>query len=42
MNFAPPAIFEAIPQAIRILASDRIVIGTVTAVVLNLVLPRRD
>jgi xanthine/uracil permease len=29
-------------RAIRILASDGIVVGTVTAVVLNLVLPRKD
>jgi len=42
VNFAPPTIFEAVPQAIRILASDGIVVGTVTAVLLNLVLPRRD
>jgi xanthine permease len=42
VNFAPPTIFEAVPQAIRILASDGIVVGTVMAVALNLVLPRRD
>ncbi|MBV8755337.1 MAG: purine/pyrimidine permease [Hyphomicrobiales bacterium] len=42
VNFAPPAIFEAVPQALRILASDGIVVGTVMAVVLNLVLPGRD
>jgi xanthine/uracil permease len=42
MNFAPPAIFAAVPQAIRILASDGIVVGTVMGVMLNLVLPGRD
>jgi len=42
VNFAPPAIFEAVPQSIRILASDGIVVGTVMAVFLNLVLPHRD
>jgi uracil-xanthine permease len=42
VNFAPPAIFEAVPQAIRILASDGIVVGTVMAVVLNLALPKKD
>jgi xanthine/uracil permease len=42
MNFAPPTIFAAVPQAILILASDGIVVGTVMAVVLNLVLPGRD
>jgi xanthine/uracil permease len=34
--------FEAVSQAIRILASDGIVVGTVMAVVLNLVLPESD
>lgn len=42
VNFAPPAIFEAVPPAIRILASDGIVVGTVMAVLLNVALPRRD
>lgn len=42
VNFAPPALFEAVPQSIRIMAADGIIIGTVVAVVLNLVLPARD
>jgi uracil-xanthine permease len=42
VNFAPPVFFEIVPQAIRILASDGIVIGTIVAVALNLVLPDKD
>ena len=42
VNFAPPAVFAAVPESLRILAADGIVIGTLTAVVLNLVLPARD
>jgi uracil-xanthine permease len=42
VNFAPPAFFEIVPPAIRILAADGIVVGTVIAVVLNLVLPDKD
>jgi uric acid transporter len=42
VNFAPPAIFENVTPSLRILASDGIVVGTVTAVLLNLVLPRTD
>jgi uracil-xanthine permease len=42
VNFAPPAIFETVPASLRILASDGIVVGTVMAVLLNLVLPRKD
>lgn len=42
VNFAPPAIFEMVPPSIRILAADGIVVGTVMAVALNLVLPKKD
>jgi NCS2 family nucleobase:cation symporter-2 len=42
VNFAPPTLFEVVPQSVRILAADGIVIGTVVAVVLNLVLPAKD
>ncbi len=42
VNFAPPAFFEVVPQGVRILAADGIVVGTVVAVVLNLVLPAKD
>jgi len=42
VNFPPPALFDMVPQSIRILASDGIVVGTVAAVLLNLVLPRKD
>ncbi len=42
INFAPAALFEVFPQSVRILAADGIVIGTVVAVVLNLVLPAKD
>jgi NCS2 family nucleobase:cation symporter-2 len=42
VNFAPAALFEVFPQSVRILAADGIVIGTVVAVVLNLVLPAKD
>jgi xanthine permease len=39
INFAPPPLFASVPAALRILASDGIVVGTVTAIVLNLLLP---
>ncbi len=42
VNFAPPAIFEVVPPSLRILAADGIVVGTIVAVVLNLVLPDKD
>lgn len=42
VNFAPPALFDALPQSVRILAADGIVIGTIFAVVLNLSLPGKD
>jgi NCS2 family nucleobase:cation symporter-2 len=42
VDFAPPALFDALAPSVRILAADGIVVGTVMAVVLNLVLPSRD
>jgi xanthine/uracil permease len=39
VNFAPAPVFEMFPGAVRILAADGIVVGTLAAVVLNLVLP---
>jgi uric acid transporter len=42
VNFAPPAPFENVTPSLRILASDGIVVGTVTAVLLNLLLPSKD
>jgi xanthine/uracil permease len=42
VNFAPPVLFEIVPPSLRILAADGIVVGTVVAVVLNLLLPEKD
>jgi xanthine/uracil permease len=42
VNFAPPALFASFPDSVRILAADGIVVGTIVAVVLNIVLPRTD
>ena len=42
VNFAPPSLFDQVTPALRILASDGIVIGTVMAVLLNLLLPEED
>jgi xanthine/uracil permease len=42
VDFAPPALFEALAPSVRILAADGIVVGTVMAVVLNFVLPNKD
>jgi uric acid transporter len=39
VNYAPPAVFEVFPPALRILAADGIVVGTLVAVVLNQALP---
>ena len=39
VNFAPPAVFEAVTPSLRILAADGIVVGTIAAVLLNLLLP---
>jgi uric acid transporter len=41
VNFAPAPVFEMFPAAVRILAADGIVVGTLAAVVLNLALPGR-
>jgi uric acid transporter len=40
VNFAPASVFEIFPAGVRILAADGIVVGAVTAVVLNLMLAR--
>jgi len=37
---APPGAFNAIPQALRILVSDGIVMGILLAMLLNLVMPK--
>ena len=42
VNFAPPSMLELAPQSLRILAGDGIVIGTVVAVMLNLILPAKE
>jgi xanthine/uracil permease len=42
VDFAPPALFDQVPPALRILASDGIVVGTVAAILLNLLLPDKD
>ena len=39
VNFAPPLAFEIFPPALRILAGDGIVVGTLVAVLLDLALP---
>jgi uric acid transporter len=40
VNFAPPTVFEIFAPTLRIIAGDGIVVGTLTAVLLNLALPR--
>jgi uracil-xanthine permease len=42
VDFAPPALFASLPESVRILAADGIVVGTIVAVVLNVVLPAKD
>lgn len=42
VNFAPASMLELAPQSLRILAGDGIVIGTVVAVLLNLILPAKE
>lgn len=42
VNFAPPSLFKAVPELLRILTADGIVVGTVTAVLLNIVLPKEN
>lgn len=40
INFAPPAVFDVFPPSVRLLVTDGIIIGTLTAVLLNLALPK--
>ena len=40
VNFAPPAVFDVFTPSVRLLASDGIIIGTLTAVLLNLAVPK--
>ena len=40
VNFAPPALLQSVPDSLHILAADGIVVGTVTAVLLNVLLPK--
>jgi uracil-xanthine permease len=42
VDFAPPALFELLPSALRIIAADGIVVGTMAAVLLNLLLPQTE
>jgi uracil-xanthine permease len=42
VNFAPPALLQSVPDSLRILAADGIVVGTVTAVLLNVLLPKEN
>jgi xanthine/uracil permease len=42
VNFAPSSVFASVTPSLRILASDGIVVGTVAAVLLNLLLPNSD
>jgi xanthine/uracil permease len=39
VNLAPSQVFEVVPAAVRILVADGIVVGTVVAVLLNMLLP---
>lgn len=40
VNFAPPVLLQAVPESLRILATDGIVVGTATAILLNVLLPK--
>jgi uric acid transporter len=40
INFAPPTVFDVFSPSMRLLATDGIIIGTLTAVLLNLVVPK--
>jgi uracil-xanthine permease len=42
VNFAPASTFEMIPAGMRMVAGDGIVVGTLTAVILNLLIRRRS
>ena len=39
INFAPPALLASVPASLHMLAADGIVVGTITAILLNLLLP---
>jgi uracil-xanthine permease len=41
ISFAPPAVFDVFPPSVRLLATDGIIIGTLTAVLLNLAIPKK-
>jgi uric acid transporter len=40
ISFAPPSVFDVLSPSLRLLASDGIIIGTLTAVLLNLAIPK--
>ena len=40
ISFAPPAVFDAFSPSVRLMATDGIIIGTLTAVLLNLAIPK--
>jgi uric acid transporter len=40
VSFAPAAVFDIFPPSVRLLANDGIIIGTLTAVLLNLAIPK--
>lgn len=42
VSFAPAAVFDIFPPSARLLANDGIIIGTLTAVLLNLAVPKID
>lgn len=42
INFAPPSLLASVPSSLHILVSDGIVVGTITAILLNLLLPREE
>ncbi len=42
VDFAPPALFASLPESVRLLAADGIVVGTIVAVGLNIFLPAKD
>jgi xanthine/uracil permease len=39
---APPGAFDAVPQALRILVTDGIVMGILLAMALNLLFPKEE
>ena len=40
VNFSPPAVFDVFSPSVRILAADGIIVGALTAILLNLLLPK--